>query len=401
VVENRTFKFEVMQCVEGRWQLVSVGNDKETAIADARKLLSTGGKATQARVIQQRFMPNGPMSESIVFDEKAAPVADKPIAVKNAPDDVAICETLDEMYGAPSRRTIGAVLREYCTKQNITPTELLHHYAHQRKLQDLGGLLPSAIHRVGSAQAQKLAKPAKERLNHLDRMADQIVARSRDFQTERKKLPSFDGEDFGALSERVRAAIGDEQHDFTVLATLCMYLFEKGTLSGKLEALLELKGTDRPAVAKLVDGVVADILGFNDIIQDLFGAQRNLATFLTELAGLLANRPTTVELCKNATLRAIILRIHAGVAPQCQEALLDRLLRELASDKPLDKLDPQSDGRLLDRLVEHLKDDQEQWIGGERTEAAITYRRAVQRQKFLRDSGLGSIADTMRMPKRL
>lgn len=401
MVENRTFKYEVMQCVEGRWQLVSIGNDKEIAIADARKLLAAGGKATQARVIQQRSMPNGPTSESIVFDEKAAPVADRPVAVKNAPDDVAICETLDEMYGAPARRTIGAVLREYCTKQNITPTELLHHYPHQRKLQDLGGLLPSAIHRVGSAQAQKLAKPAKERLNHLDKLTDQIVARSRDFQSERKKLPTFDGEDFGALSQKVRAAIGDAQHDWTVLAMLCLYLFEKGTLSGKLEALLELKGTDEPAVAKLVDGVIADILGFNDIIQDLFGAQRNLSTFLIELADLLANRPTSVELCKNQTLRAIVDRIHAGRAPQCQEALLERLLRELASDKPLDKLDPKSDGRLLDRVVEHLKDDQEKWIGGERAEAAIAYRRAVQRQQFLRASGLGSIADNMKMPKRL
>jgi hypothetical protein len=398
VVQNRTFKYEVMVCVEGRWLIEAVGEDKDAAVATARRVLASG-KPSQVRVIQQRFMPTGTMTESIILDEKATAQAERPVSVSAVPDDVALCETLDDLYGPPGRRTIGQVLREYCTKQAVTPTELLHGWSHQRKLVDAGGLLLAAVHRIGSAQAQKHALPAKERLNLLDKLIGEVMTRARDFTVERKKLPSFDGQDLGAFSRAIAAA-APQQHDFVLRSILTIHIFEQRSLLGKLELLLALTGLEEPGAGAVVDGMVADIVGFAEIIQELFGAQRNLAGFLGELSDLLLNRPTAMALCRNQTLLEIMTRVHGGWLPQTREVLVERLLRELASEKPLDKLDPKGDQRLLEQLVGRMTADNGDLLGGDRGKAALEYRRAVLRQKFLRESGLGSIADNMRMPKR-
>jgi len=384
-----------MVCVEGRWQMLCHCDDEKLAMADAKKALASG-KVQAVKVVQQRTMlVLGTTTERVIFEEKAPPPGERPISIASGPRDMSVCETVEDLFGPVSRRAIAQVMREYLAKMNLTPTELLYGWSHQKKLQDTGSLMLSAVQRIGTAQAQKTGEPARQRCNHLDGLIGQALQRARDFAAERKVLPAFDGKNVGAYSETIRGIVG-ERHDHVLLSQVTLALADRRGLMGKLEAVQEMVAENPPwPVGMLLDGVMSDFLCFPEVIKDLFGNQRNFGSFLTNLADLLANRPAAVERCPNAMLKAIVDGIHAGRLPQCREVLLDRLSKEVASDKPLDRLDPSADQRLMEKLADALKLADGSWLGGEEMGKAVETRRTLLRQQFLRSRGLTAIADNL------
>lgn len=395
---NRKLSFEVFTLKEKRWLIDCICETEEQAVAWARKLIA-GGKVEAVRIVQNRTMPiTGFTTTRIIFEEQAPVVTEKPVVVNEPSGDiVSVCVSTADIYGAPSRRMLATVLRDYFVKVQITPTELLHGWTHVRKLQDNGSILMTAVHRAGSAQARCTASEPKDRINRLGRMVEEVSARARDFAAERKKLPHFDGTDLGSYCQKLRAQVGDEQYDYVFRSMLTAWLYDQRSLGAKLEAVLGLAtdGLD-PAILQELDSTMADILCFGETIQDLFGAQANMGSFLIALADLLNGRTEVLETARNPALRDIGLRLQSGLLPQCREVLVERLLREVGSDKPLDRNDPQQDQRLLERLAERLKGEDGVTLGGEATEKAIATRKLRLRQNLLRQMGLHSIAENLR-----
>ncbi|HYC04632.1 MAG TPA: hypothetical protein VED40_15160 [Azospirillaceae bacterium] len=394
LLKGRSYQFDVMVMLEGRWQMLCHGPEENLAIIDARKALASG-KVQAVKVVQHRTMLlMGTSTERVIFEEKAPPAAERPIAVSNAPRNVEVCGTVQDMFGPASRRAIAHILREYFTKMNLTPTELLHGWSHQKKLQDTGSLLLSAVQRVGTEQARITGEPARQRCNTLDGLIGEVLTLSRDFTAERKRLPEFTAKDIGGYSATIRGIVGDQRHDHVMLSMMTIALADHRSLMGKLEAVLAWSDA-APQLDPLFDGIVADIVCFGEVIKELFGNQPNFGSFLIALADVLANWLESLDHCPTPILTQIVDRLHAGRFPQTRAVLMERLVAEIGSDKALNRLDPSSDQKLLERLVGRLKGPDGTLTGGEAVSKAIDARRNFQRQQFLRSRGLGAIADNM------
>lgn len=395
---NRKFTFEVFTLKEKRWLIDCICESEEQAMGAARKLIA-GGKVEAVRIVQNRTMPiTGFTSTKIVFEEQAPVVTEKPIIVREPSGDlVAVCAVSDDIFGPSSRRMLATVLRDYFTKMQVTPTELLHGWTHVKKLQDNGSILMTAVHRAGSAQARAAGVDAKDRINKLNVFVEQVASKARDFAVERKKLPHYDGTDLAVYRERLRERLGEEQFDYGFRSMLTAWLYDLRSLGAKMDAVLPLAtdGLD-PAAMMELDGVMADILCFGETIQDLFGAQANMGSFLIALADLLNGRREVFEKSKNPMLKDVGARLVQGMLPQCQDVLLERMLREIGSDKPFDRNDPKQDQALTDKLAERVKAEDGTVLGGEATLKAIAARKLRQRQVMLRQMGLHAIAENLK-----
>src|SRR5262249_56275784 len=74
--------------------------------------------------------------------------------------------------------------------------------------------------------------------------------------------------------------------------------------------------------------------------------------------------------------------------PDSRRVLIDRLVRELKSDKPLGRNDPEIERDKLAKLKERLRDATGAVIGGAAAEAAFEARRIALRKQLLRKLGL-------------
>jgi hypothetical protein len=272
---------------------------------------------------------------------------------------------------------------------------LLHGWSHARRLQDKGGLVTAAIHRAASAQAATIGVPVKERVKSLIDLVDETMRMARDFAPERKRLPPFTGSAVAAYAESIRERVEAERFDYIFRSLLTVWLFDIRSLSGKLEAVVELMGEAdiEPPLMRLLDGIAADTLIFAEVIQEMFGTRANLGDFLCVLADLLRGRPAPGLASVGDKLSELIAR---GQAPACHDALTVRLVQEVMSDKLLDKLNPAAEGALLDALTKALTVESGTVFGGEAVQKALSSRRFRHRQAILRSQGLHSIADNLR-----
>ena len=79
---------------------------------------------------------------------------------------------------------------------------------------------------------------------------------------------------------------------------------------------------------------------------------------------------------------------HAHDLPETRSVLLDRLKRELAGTKPLNKNDPALEREALRALEAKLRQADGTLIGGAETEAALGKRREAIRKAILERAGV-------------
>ncbi|WP_119678543.1 hypothetical protein [Indioceanicola profundi] len=393
-IRNRLVGYEVFFQHEGRWRLEAVTDDEDAAVALARKALGSGGTLS-ARVVRQRSMLNGFTTETVIFED-AVQAREKPVVVASPSQPTPLCATVADLCEDAGRQVVGQVLKDYLARNNLTATELLHGWSHARRLQDKGGgIVTAAIHRTATAQAATTGTSVKDRVKELIGLVDQATGLARDFAAERKRLPPFQGADIAAYARTVQAAVGEDRYAYAMRSLLTVWLFEISSLPGKLDSVVELMeqpDIDEPLM-RLLDGIAADTLIFADVIQDVFGARSNLAGFLCALAGFLQGRQVGGMSPGAARLSGLIGR---GVAPLCRQVLTARLVQEIASDKPLDKLNPAADGTLIEELTTALMQGNGEMFGGEAVRKAMSIRRLRNRQDVLRAKGLHAVADNLR-----
>ena len=84
-----------------------------------------------------------------------------------------------------------------------------------------------------------------------------------------------------------------------------------------------------------------------------------------------------------------------GELPFTQAVLLDRLIREVRSEKPLDKRDVEREEILIKDLEKALKQENGDMLGGRAIEDAIAARKLRERKRKLRAMGLDDVADNL------
>ncbi|TWB63319.1 hypothetical protein [Nitrospirillum viridazoti] len=395
----RSCKFELLGLEEGRWTILFIGDTEEMAVTEANRRLAQG-KLKAVRVMAVRTVMNAFPTGTLVF-EKTAPEVVKPSVLREAPDGTPLCSAPEDLYGRQSRRAIALILRDYLTRQQITPTELLHGATHLRRLQDTGAMLQAALHKAATVQSKVTGQNTRARIADLDRYVDVVAQKARDFQANSRKwsVPLNGGA--AELSTAVERLVGPEGHDHAFYSLLTVRLAGIRTLGGKLEEVMRLATPETPwRLQEMLGGIAADLLRFSDVIQDLFGNQRCLSDFLIALIDLLRD-PAAVAAKAEAeskvpTPMGLLARLLADDRlPEGREVLLEWLTTELASEHPLNRHDPKSEGSELTRVAVALTADGA-IVGGEVVEQALAARRLIQRQQTLRGEGLHMIADSLK-----
>lgn len=393
---NKKKTFEVFMKKDDRWQLHVLCDHEQEAIDEARNLLIMS-KTVAVKVVRHRVLSSATSAETVVYEATATPPKEKPITVSTPVGELALCKTVDDLYTADGRRTVGQVMRDYLQRANISATELMHSYSHMRKLQDAQGLVNAALNRVASAQAAAIGVPVKDRLLLLDGLLSQAQQKARAFAAERGGYPEFKGQDLDKLSAAIIGKVGMDHHDYALASVVSVWLFEHRSLLSKVDNLTRLAQDNvETGLVRQVDGMLADSLMFAEVVQELFAPHANLGSALMQMSAVILCRKGAADQVANPTLKIIASMVASGHLPQCQGILADRLLREINGDRPLDHRAPEREPELLEQLVACMTGEDGTILGGERTRQSIDRRRLRQRQELLRAQGLHSVADNLR-----
>jgi hypothetical protein len=386
---GRVIRYEVMAFADKRWLIDSVIEGEAPAVARARALLD-GGKVEEVKVVRQRTMSlTGFTTESTIFQEARAKEKKGEIQLSAAIDKAQLCASAADLAGLEARIILNRLLREFLDRYAITPTELAWDFAHLKRLQSQDNLLMAAIHHIARAQVQGQgngAETAAERARALEAMVNQTITIARDAQLAKKKLPPFDPADLDGFRRAVDARFPEAERHVMTMVRLAEYLGEGRGWEHKLLLAAALMRDDLSADAlTLVDGIIADVLGVGQMVQDMLGQQPSFAAALQCLGDLILGRAG--EGAGVPETRQVVARL-IGRLPDSRRVLTDRLVRELKSDKPLGRNDPEVERDKLAKLKERMRDAKGAIVGGAEAEAAFEARRIALRKQLLRRMGL-------------
>lgn len=387
--------YEVHVRRDGRWSIEACFDDQESAERLARAEISAHG-AEEVKVLKYRPFA-GFEVEISVFHRKAAEVKEGAMMLGGGADGAPLCRDTADLYGFDARMVMARLLRVFLDKHQITVSELLHGWVYARRLDEQGNLLRAAIGAVVRWQGDALGADVKERSRVLTGLVETALARTRNFNAERKQLPPFDWGDLARTSRRLGYEAGEDQHDFTFLAQLTEALQGCGGLLAKQEKLLDpWEDCADSRVAGLLQGVVADTLASVEALRELLGPQPSLAASLATLGDLLLGRPPALDGAPVSPLLTRIGRmIGEGRAPDCRVMLLARLRASLEGEQPLDRRSPEQEGLLIGMLEQRLLGPDGRMLGGGDMARALTRRAVRHRQALLRGQGMHDVADAV------
>jgi hypothetical protein len=383
-IPGREVEFEVQSYYDKHWVTENSFNQEKDAIAFA-KTLFTDDKIEEVKVIRYRGMMGGGLSlKKEIFTEKRAPKAKKAITLSGKITETRVCTTLDEFIGLESRIVMNRVLREFLDHLMITPTELLHNYSYQKKLDSMG-LIASAVAQLAQAQSGAGQGDIRARIDEIYKLVNQVMYKAQETMSERKRIPVLVEGQYAQLCRRIEAIFPDDQRSYMVKTALTSYLNGAGSLGAKLEQIAKLVSDDvnKAQVAHL-DDLIADILGSGSIVQDMLGDQPSLAAALGILADLVLNQLDMTKVKKpTPSLQMIHGLLNGRGLPSSKAVLLDRLRREFVSPKPMIRTnDPTVEREALNALLAKLAPGGQHIFGPEFEAAASKRSQAIRRDQL-------------------
>ena len=114
-----------------------------------------------------------------IFTERR-PTGGADTRLASCDDEGAWCETLDDLYGNRSRRTIGQLLRGFLDANGVTPTEVLHSFRVYKRLDNADSLLSAAVSRIARARATATKTDGALTQRAIDQIVQQAAVRVRD-----------------------------------------------------------------------------------------------------------------------------------------------------------------------------------------------------------------------------
>lgn len=369
---RKKINFEVQILRDGRWVMQEICDDEAAATELAQKFLKRS-EIEGARVVRDWQRNDDRHVEKVVFcEEKRRNEKEKIIA--NQIDSANQCTVYEDYFRLESRLTINRVIRTYLDRQVLTPTELLHNFSELRRLSNFDSLLPASVDRVASLQARQSGEDSRARRDAIFGTFEKIMAEAREAERSRA-LQSLSGKDFAGTYAKVASVVDvPERRDYLALVALSRHLVTNRNWLGKLADLVEqVKPEVAPDATRLVDGVIADVLGSPVVVQELLGWQPNLATAVCRLADLCEGKMPAADRPEDDILHVLNRLFAKNALPSARTALVDRIRRQLAGAGALNRMEPAKEAgafkQVLDRLL-HVDGT----FGGPPTAEALTRR---------------------------
>jgi hypothetical protein len=367
-------RYEVTVLRDKRWLIDCLARDEDEARARAEELFADDNVAA-VRVVRGRFGQDGTSFESVVLERvREARRGKRPVRIASAPEGIAWCDTLDDLYGPQSRRAIARLLRNFLDRYSITPTELLHHHRYIKQLERQDELMGQALQRVAAHQARARDVDLRQRVDVLDRLVNEASARARDALSSRA-APRFGEGGLVALAKEVAtSALSPSEQAFNIRVAVSRLFEDLGDPAAKMETVAGWKAAGVPAgLVPLIDELAGGLLGAASLLQELVGPQPHLAAALATMADLAAGR--SLGTAPAAPLLANFAKLLADPGmPETREILIERVQRELASDKPLSRDDKAGQRRLFNSVLDKLLDEHGLFVGGTAMIEAIARR---------------------------
>ena len=276
------YSFDVQVRCGGRWIIEAVRDNE----ADARALAAgifADCKCRGTRIVSNWTRPDGNVIETELFRQTREVRDDGPLRIVQVDSVSAKCETLKDCLATDSRQVMVRIFRDYLNQIVITPTELIHDFKELRRIQDKDSLVRSAIDRVAFLQTRESERNARTRRDELFHLLDQMSDRAR--KVDRAGLPRLGGK-FSETMGAIGGAADQDERDYLALVVLSRDLLDLRNWVGKLELFCRLAAVeDEPHAARMLDGVIADVLG-TDVMQEILGRQSSLAGTICELFDL-------------------------------------------------------------------------------------------------------------------
>ncbi len=391
-IPGRDVEFEVQAYYDKHWVTEGSFAQEKEAVAFAKSLFSDES-VEEVKITRFRGMMGGGLSlKKEIFSEKRPPKPKKAITLSGKVTEGRLCTTLEQFVGLESRIVMNRVLREFLDHMMITPTELIHNYSYQKKLDSLG-LVDSAVSQLAQAQSNAGHGDMRSRIDAIYKLVDQVRSKAQEAMAERRRMPVLEEKQFAQLCRKVEARYEPHERDYVIKVALTAYLNGSSSLAAKLEQIAALITEDvtNDQVAHL-DDIIADLLGAGSLVQDILGAQQNLGAALGVLADLIMGR---FDISKEKSPTPQLQLVHSLIAgrgmPASKAVLLERLRRELASPKPLCRApNPAIEKEELNKLDAKLKDDRGNYLLGKEFEEMIGKRSQAIRRVTLERLGIAT-----------
>jgi len=344
---GRRLRYQISLQTEGRWLLVAVIDDGRDELGRpfgrpdfealekrvrtrARAALATS-EASAVRVIRERIRADGYSQEEQFLFEEAMKRPERPVSTYAGP--VPVCTSYDDLLERPALYAIGLILRPLLDKLGMTPIELVTLKAATSPVKRAEDAINAGIAMAARLQGDAPGRPSRRRVAELEGLADAARQRTRAGNlADPPKLGPIGLDRFlAAIDQRYTAP----ERRFWALRGVSEFIAEPTDYAMKLARLLELNAPQLGVAATaILDEFTACLLDHSGVLRRLLGHQPDLRVALlrlTELAEGLA--PPNSEDPEIATQLALL--IERGRLPKTRDALLDRLQRSLAGQRPL------------------------------------------------------------------
>ncbi|MGA7712148.1 MAG: hypothetical protein WCA81_09615 [Rhizomicrobium sp.] len=184
------------------------------------------------------------------------------------------CTTVDELYLPPARAMLKRLAGNWLNHHRLTVTEFIHSPHELERFEATGTAYQHAIQRMAVTLAAKSKTPVVEIIRALNDLADQATKRVC-IDEQRGLFPAVKAE---KLAEMAEALADDPNARYILNGSLAKSLAAK-TWNDKLLKALALRahapkeGPGRALFLSLTDTIVAEIVGDESVLIELFGAE--------------------------------------------------------------------------------------------------------------------------------
>ncbi|HYE01405.1 MAG TPA: hypothetical protein VEH84_18630 [Alphaproteobacteria bacterium] len=326
--------FELQTQHEGRWRKYRALEAGEQPVTAAEEVLDNGTQAV--RVARMAFDPEtGHTVCTIVHRAYAAgrrevdPWAEiEPLRTEER------CNGIEDFYTDRAREEMRGLLAKYLDDAGITPSELLHHEKHARRLDGVGTFLQGALQKVAIAQVAGTRTPAPARLKELMDISSGVLRRLMADEKAGAPVALVPGQ-FAELARGLRRKYPDAaEFEYQLGRALAAHLADAEGWLAKLAAVAALFD---PALAvdelRVLDSFAADMIGMAGCLKDLLTGTEGRTEAICALIRFYGGQYLPPEAPEGLD-RIQALLAHPK-APRARWTLRTRILRELYSRQPL------------------------------------------------------------------
>lgn len=384
--------YDIYLCRQGRWTIDFRAKTRADAEQRANDAL-THPAIDGVRVVRDRFNPRTKVHrEDTIFERaKAAPQISglRLGSIETTPP----CETVDALHQWPALFTINRLFASYLDRYELTVTEILHLETQLERARDTGPFFRDGMFKLASARAKTTDAGYDECHAHLERLIGLAGARARNAARNPLPKPAADGLDT-ALREIQAGGTDEASMEYMLRSAVATDLIDLPHRWAKLViSVAWARTTELPLAARVVDGVLADLLCQSTVIDELLGETFDFGVLLCQMIDLAAGQ-VQVAVEDDEELRAdhpdfalagLAELMRANKLPDTRAVLLERVRRELTGKQPLCR-DPDRAWQQFDQVVQRLVLNVHV-MGGPDMAAAIV-RRALQFQEAGGATGL-------------